>query len=193
MTPSSDPISSDNLSANGLDLGLVQSLRRRAMAWTRDRSLAEDVVQDSLQRLVAALHAGRPVHNLRAYAHAILCNVLRDAMASRRREERLLVSLDDWDDERATAPAQSSELEFRDASNLVASLPAVQRDILMLVAVDGHSYKQIAAMRGIPIGTVMSRLSRARLLLRHMAEGQTNARRKRAPTAHLRQTKQSAA
>lgn len=178
--PLFDALAIESVSDLGLDREFVNSLRRRAIALTRDRTLAEDIMQTSFQRLLTTMRSGRQVNNLPAYVYAIMRNVRLDAMSERREEERRFARIDDKEVECAAAAVQPVKVELLDVLRLVANLPSADRDLLTLVAIEGRSYKEVATMRGIPIGTVMSRLGRARQLLRLMVNGEApSPRRKR--------------
>lgn len=143
----------------------VAALRRYARALVRNRDDAEDLVQETLMRILA--RSARPCHigKLRAYLFATLHNACRDRERQRRTAGQP-VSLD-GDAEMPVVPAR--QLQWVELTQLVAAvhrLPADQRQVLLLVAVEGFSYAEVADMTEVPIGTVMSRLARARATLR---------------------------
>jgi RNA polymerase sigma-70 factor (ECF subfamily) len=146
-------------------------LRRFALALTRDRTTADDLVQDCLTRALAAWDTRRDADALHAWLFAILHNLWR----SRRRRELNRpdrFGFDDIDDEPATSGGQWETLQLRDLDAAFALLPEAQRALLLLVAVEGLSYEQAARVQDIPVGTVMSRLTRARERLRSLMDGQ---------------------
>ena len=89
----------------------------------------------------------------------------------RKRDTRDHAMLDDDGDEMAVAPTQGAALEIRDLERALALIPSEQREVLLLIALEDMSYAEVANALGIPIGTVMSRLSRVREKLRGMMYG----------------------
>jgi RNA polymerase sigma-70 factor (ECF subfamily) len=87
------------------------------------------------------------------------------------RASREHAALDDEGAEMAVAAVQGAGLEIRDLERALALLPDEQREVLLLIALEDMSYAEVAGMLGIPIGTVMSRLSRAREKLRGLMQG----------------------
>ena len=148
----------------------VKSLRRYAMAMTRDPNEADDLVQECLKRALIYIHNGREIQNLRAYLFTILNNVYADEL-SRRRRAGTTVSIDTETLKLATPAVQNAHMECRDLSSALEQLPQEQRDVVLMVGLDGVSYQAAAEVLGIPIGTVMSRLSRGRTALRKIMEG----------------------
>lgn len=141
---------------------LVPALRRYARALMRERSAADDLVQDCLERAISRWHQRRPNDDARAWIFTILHNL---AMTRLRRSAQrpLHVGLDDAEAAAlSTAAAQEERLRYRDLLNALALLPDEQRTVLLLVSVEQLSYADAARVLDIPIGTVMSRLSRAR-------------------------------
>ncbi|WP_421993980.1 RNA polymerase sigma factor [Reyranella sp.] len=148
---------------------LIPALRRHAFALVREHAGADDLVQDTLER--ALLHWGsrRPDGDLRAWLFTILRNLHLDA---RRRSSRrgTSVAIDDTDlADPATSPEAAAEA--RDVLAALDRLPEEQKSLLLLVGVEDFSYDEAARILGLPMGTVMSRLSRARQKLRSMVEG----------------------
>ncbi|MGQ0544447.1 MAG: sigma-70 family RNA polymerase sigma factor [Betaproteobacteria bacterium] len=150
---------------------LIPRLRRYARALVGDRASADDLVQDTLERAWAKLHLYRRGTDLRAWLFTVMHNVhvnkLRAARATDPLEEEM--------PELAQRAAQGDALVVRDLDRAIARLPAEQRAVLLLVTLEEMSYDQVARTLGIPIGTVMSRLSRAREKLRAMMLGQAAA------------------
>ncbi len=147
----------------------IPGLRRFASALLRgDRERADDLVQDTLERALSRWHRRRPEGNLRGWLYTILYNrFLSEQQRLRRRglhraplEETEIPGVDG---------GQDSALEHRDLLRAFSGLPEEQRSVLLLIAVEDLSYEEAAQVLGVPIGTVMSRLSRARdRLRRHM-------------------------
>jgi RNA polymerase sigma-70 factor (ECF subfamily) len=151
---------------------LIPRLRRYARALVGERAGADDLVQDTLERAWAKLHLYRRGTDLRAWLFTVMHNV----HVNRVRATRLVDPLDDEMPE-LTQRAQPDALELRDLDRAIARLPADQRAVLLLVTLEEMSYDEVARTLGIPIGTVMSRLSRAREKLRAMMLGQSPAAR----------------
>jgi RNA polymerase sigma factor (sigma-70 family) len=150
---------------------LIPRLRRYARALVGDRATADDLVQDTLERAWAKLHLYRRGTDLRAWLFTVMHNV----HVNRVRATRLTDALDDEMPELAQRAPQGDALLVRDLDRAIARLPAEQRAVLLLVTLEEMSYEEVARTLGIPIGTVMSRLSRARDKLRAMMQGQGTA------------------
>jgi RNA polymerase sigma factor (sigma-70 family) len=147
---------------------LIPRLRRYARALVGDKAGADDLVQDTLERAWSKLHLYRRGTDLRAWLFTVMHNV----HVNRVRATRPTDPLQDDMPELAYRPAQADALLVRDLDRCVARLPADQRAVLLLVTLEEMSYEEVARTLGIPIGTVMSRLSRAREKLRAMMLGQ---------------------
>jgi RNA polymerase sigma-70 factor (ECF subfamily) len=153
---------------------LIPRLRRYARALVGDRATADDLVQDTLERAWTKLHLYRRGTDLRAWLFTVMHNV----HVNRVRATRPTDMLEDEMPELAQRPAQGDALLVRDLDRAIARLPDEQRAVLLLVTLEEMSYEEVAHALGIPIGTVMSRLSRAREKLRLMMLGQAAARLK---------------
>ena len=143
---------------------LIPRLRRYARALVGDRASADDLVQDTLERAWTKLHLYRQGTDLRAWLFTVMHNV----HVNRVRATRVSDPLGDEMPELAQRGTQADALLVRDLDRAIARLPADQRAVLLLVTLE-----EVARTLGIPIGTVMSRLSRAREKLRAMMLGQT--------------------
>ncbi len=150
---------------------LIPRLRRYARALVGDRATADDLVQDTLERAWAKLHLYRRGTDLRAWLFTVMHNV----HVNRVRAARPTDMLDEQMPELAQRAPQGDALLVRDLDRAIARLPAEQAAVLLLVTLEEMSYDEVARALGIPIGTVMSRLSRAREKLRAMMLGQTAA------------------
>jgi RNA polymerase sigma-70 factor (ECF subfamily) len=150
---------------------LIPRLRRYARALVGDRATADDLVQDTLERAWAKLHLYRRGTDLRAWLFTVMHNV----HVNRVRAARITDPLEDEMPELAQRAPQGDALLVRDLDRAITRLPAEQRAVLLLVTLEEMSYEQVAGALGIPIGTVMSRLSRARDKLRTMMLGQPAA------------------
>jgi RNA polymerase sigma factor (sigma-70 family) len=147
---------------------LIPRLRRYARALVGDRASADDLVQDTLERAWAKLHLYRRGTDLRAWLFTVMHNV----HVNKVRATRVTDTLEDELPELAQRASQGDTLLVRDLDRAIARLPAEQRAVLLLVTLEEMSYEEVARAVGIPIGTVMSRLSRAREKLRMMMLGQ---------------------
>jgi len=146
---------------------LIPRLRRYARALVSDRAAADDLVQDTLERAWIKFHLYRDGTDLRAWLFTVMHNV----HVNRIRSTRATDVLDDEMPEMAQRAAQGDALMVRDLDRAIVRLPEEQRAVLLLVALEDMSYDEVARTLGIPIGTVMSRLSRAREKLRTMMLG----------------------
>lgn len=145
----------------------IPRLRRYARVLARTTARADDLVQDTLERAWTKRHLWQDGSDLRAWAFSIMHNVYVNQ--ARRREPEPLS--DDF--ELSSPPAQERGLELRDLSRALARLPVEYREVLMLVAVEALRYADVAAILNVPVGTVMSRLSRARERLRLLMSGES--------------------
>lgn len=147
---------------------LIPRLRRYARALVGDRAGADDLVQDTLERAWAKLHLYRRGTDLRAWLFTVMHNV----HVNRVRATRATDTLEEEMPELAQRAPQGDALLVRDLDRAISRLPAEQRAVLLLVTLEEMSYEAVARTLDIPIGTVMSRLSRAREKLRAMMLGQ---------------------
>jgi RNA polymerase sigma-70 factor (ECF subfamily) len=147
----------------------IPSLRRYARALTGNRDAADDLVQDTLERALARSTLFRPGGNPRAWLFAIMHNVFVNQVRSA--ASRRTVSLDPDSMEAAEQDLAHQGLAVRDIERALALLPTEQREIVLLVALEALSYADAAKVVGVPVGTVMSRLSRGRERLRGLLNG----------------------
>ena len=147
-------------------------LRRYARVLTGDVNRADDLVQDTLARAWEKRQLWQAGSDLRAWLFTIMHNVHVNQFAVRRRE--LAESSLDADDgpvagwQIPVRATQSDRVELAEVLVQIGRLPTDQREVLMLAAVEELRYEEIARVQGVPIGTVMSRLNRAREKLRRM-------------------------
>jgi len=153
---------------------LIPRLRRYARALAGDRATADDLVQDTLERAWSKLHLYRRGTDLRAWLFTVMHNV----HVNRVRAARPTDPIDEGMPELATRAPQGDALLVRDLDRAIARLPDEQRAVLLLVALEDLSYEEVAQSLAIPIGTVMSRLSRARDKLRAIMMGGAAAKLK---------------
>ena len=148
----------------------IPRLRRFAMVLVRDRDRADDLVQESLARALAGIEGWTAGTNLRAWLFTILRNVhLNDV----RRENRApFVAQDDEAGPQGTVAAtQEADVSLRELGQILDRLSPEHRQILVLIAMEGFAYEEAALICDIPVGTVRSRLSRAREALRQALQG----------------------
>jgi len=146
---------------------LIPRLRRYARALVGDRAASDDLVQDTLERAWSKLHLYRRGTDLRAWLFTVMHNV----HVNRVRATRPTDPLEDDMPELAQRATQGDALLVRDLDRAISALPVAQREVLLLVALEDLSYEETARVLGIPIGTVMSRLARAREKLRDLMQG----------------------
>jgi RNA polymerase sigma-70 factor (ECF subfamily) len=158
----------------------IASLRRYGRSLAGSRAAADDLVQDTLERAIQKFHLFEPGTKLRLWLFTIMRNIFLDHY---RKSRKLgLVSLDAADFQAEPRPGdQLDRLVHRDLVTQMARLKPEYRELLVLVGLEGLSYQQAAAITGVPLGTVRSRLFRARGLLSGKLEGRTPARRRGAP------------
>lgn len=149
---------------------LLPHLRRFAFGLCRNPEDADDLVQDCVARAIGRWHLRRHDGNLKGWLFAILYN---EFVNGRRRIARrsAIASLREAEDEPQAAAAQEDHLYLRDVMGAIARLPEDQRTVLLLIAVEDLSYAETAEALGVPLGTIMSRLSRAREKLRRLLDG----------------------
>jgi RNA polymerase sigma-70 factor (ECF subfamily) len=135
-----------------------------AYAWCRDPMLADDLVQECLVKALRNRASLEDPARLNAWLFRILSNCWRDHLRRRRETE----PLDDHHGVQEHTPedAHSADQLVEQVRAAVAALSEGHRQVLTLVDLEGFSYAEVADMAGIPVGTVMSRLSRARTALR---------------------------
>jgi RNA polymerase sigma-70 factor, ECF subfamily len=154
-------------------LGEIPRLRRFARFLMRNSDIADDLVQETLMRAVAAADSFQPGTNIRAWLFTILKNATRNH--ARRQRRNPVDSIDTLD---TTAPSETladplSRLEFSELIAAIDMLPNTFKQVVLLCGVEGFQYEEAAEIMGVPIGTIRSRLSRARGILRRRLEGRT--------------------
>jgi RNA polymerase sigma-70 factor (ECF subfamily) len=153
---------SETISAVKLE---IPRLRRFARYMTRDADYADDLVQECLTRAIANIHSWQPGTNLRAWLFVILKNVFRND--KRRAQHDLAYRTRLESDDRTVSPAvQHHQMLLSEVQEAVLRLTEDHREVLMLVAIEGLRYEEVARILDISVGTVKSRLSRARTVLR---------------------------
>jgi RNA polymerase sigma-70 factor (ECF subfamily) len=148
----------------------IPNLRRYARALVGDRDGADDLVQDTLERAVRKFHLWRP-GDLRAWLFSIMHNVFVNQLKARKIAPEVEI-----DEE--TLPARVPTVTSTDVLDLQRALGALapeQREVVLLIALEDMTYADVSRALGIPIGTVMSRLSRGRERLRRAMNGETRS------------------
>lgn len=155
-------------------LSWAPRLRRYARALARHREDADDLVQDTLERALAKSSLWPGVVDMRAWLFGIMHNLNVDAA---RRGKLEVVEMDDDLPEVPVAPTQGDRLAVLELHAALEKLPLEQRQVLLMVGLEDMGYAEVAQVLGIPVGTVMSRLSRGRERLRGLMEGRAEPSR----------------
>lgn len=150
----------------------IPALRRYARALTRNGDTADDLVQDTLVRALRSehlFHGGE----IRSWLFTILTNLNRNRLRALARRPTL-TPIEDDDAPDLAGPDTGA----RDIERAIATLVEEQRSALLLVVLEGLSYREVADVQGVPIGTVMSRLARARSQIKSYLDGERPALRR---------------
>jgi RNA polymerase sigma-70 factor (ECF subfamily) len=144
-------------------MAAVPSLRAFAISLSGNIDRADDLVQETLLRAIANIDSFQPGTNMSAWMFTILRNLFRSEYRKRRRE------VEDTDGSYAESlkshPEQHSRMEFQEFRTALAKLPPDQREALILVGASGFSYEEAAAICDCAVGTIKSRVNRARTRL----------------------------
>jgi RNA polymerase sigma-70 factor (ECF subfamily) len=150
-------------------LAALPNLRAYAYSLTGNWDRTDDLVQDTITRAWASLDRFEPGSNLNAWLFTILRNQFYSVHRKRRHE------VEDPDGSYAgrlrTHPEQPSHLDFEDFREALAKIPTNHREALILVGAEGLSYEEAAAVCGVPLGTLKSRVNRAREKLSRLLAG----------------------
>jgi RNA polymerase sigma-70 factor (ECF subfamily) len=149
----------------------IPALRRYARALTRDSETADDIVQDTLVRALRSEHLFHD-GDVRAWLYTILTNLNRNRLRSLSRRP-ILTPIKDGD-----AAITGPDTGSRDIARALDDLAEDQRAALLLVVLEGLTYREVAEVQGVPIGTVMSRLARARMQIKAYLDGERPALRR---------------
>ncbi len=149
-------------------------LRAFARMLAQDRALADDLVQETVLRALSHAHQFQPGTNLKAW----LTTILRNAYFTEKRSQSRIAQIDveAVRDSSSVSGGQEWHLRMRDFEGAFNTLSPVQREALVLVGASGFSYEQAAAMAGCAVGTMKSRVSRARLQLQTLLDSADGAR-----------------
>src|SRR3954462_13049944 len=163
----------------------IPRLRRYARALVRNQETADDLVQDTLVRALSKIHLWQPGTDLRAWLFTLMHNQYVN-FVRRAVREGSQTSIDAAID-LGHAPTQQASLQLRDLKHALERLPDEQRAVVLLIGLEGMRYEEVAEVLGVPVGTIRSRLSRAREALRHMMDEPNrrvgDGRMRREPTA----------
>ena len=144
-------------------LAAIPSLRAFAISLSGNVDRADDLVQETMLRALANIHSFQPGTNMSAWLFTILRNLFRSEYRKRRRE------VEDADGSYAemlkSQPEQTSHVEFKEFSAALSKLPEDQREALILIGASGFSYEEAAEICGCAVGTIKSRVNRARTRL----------------------------
>ena len=146
----------------------IPRLRRYARALTRNRERADDLVQDTLSRALVKEQFWQPGTNLRAWLFTIMHNQNVNNVRRAVRESGL-VDMEQLSPMPATTDPTASRQMF-ELERALAQLPLGQRQVILLVGLEGFSYEDAAGILSVPVGTVRSRLSRGRDILRKLLD-----------------------
>jgi RNA polymerase sigma-70 factor (ECF subfamily) len=142
----------------------MPDLRRYAMSLTRNAADAEDLLQDTMLRAALKLHLWKPGTNIMAWLIVMMRRLYLSNFVVGGRNKSEMVQIDEWD---AAIPAsQNQVLELRELEGFWSKLSKDHQEVLELVAIGGASYEEAAHRFHVPVGTIRSRLGRARICLR---------------------------
>lgn len=166
------PITADQIVAHdfhGLLVALLPKLRVQALALTRNRASADDLVQDAVANALAAQDSFTPGTNFAAWMHRIL----RNRFISTLRKQRETTDIDDLPMSAiAVGAAHEDRLVLKELSKALSKLPSDQREALFMVVLQGLSYEEVAEATGCAVGTAKSRVFRARRQLQVWLNGE---------------------
>jgi RNA polymerase sigma-70 factor (ECF subfamily) len=165
-------------------VGHIPELRRYARALTGDAWAADDLVQDTLERACERWQLWAAGSDLRAWLFTLMHNLFIDGARRAQRQLGRRVDIGDVADELVAPPAGPEGA--MDLQRCLLRLPEEQREVLLLVTLQDLAYEEVARITGVPVGTVMSRLSRARGRLRDLMEGRPPPPAAAAPLRRLK-------
>lgn len=168
---------------------MIPALRRYARALLREQAAADDLVQDCLEKVITYWDTRRGPGDTRSWVFAILHNLAMTALRRQSGSRSLHIAIEDVAESLSARATQEDGLHYRDLMSALDTLPADQLSVLLLVSVEDMSYADAARVLDIPIGTVMSRLSRARERLLKIMDGSAAAASGSAQKTALRRVK----
>lgn len=157
-------------------VGLLPKLRRFAMTLARNAADADDLVQEACERVITRSHLWNGEGRLESWMYAMTKNLWVDEIRKRKVRTGAGVVDVSEQDELSIEPSAEKVIYAKQLHYMIASMPEGLSSVFLLVNVEGHSYKEAAEILDIPIGTVMSRLSNARLRLAAMVESDAERR-----------------
>lgn len=163
--------SKDKDAVTSIMVGQIPYLRRYARALTQNASDADDLVQNCLVRAISKMDRFEEGTNLRAWLLAILHNIFIDSFRKKRRAREVCETTETIQSGMFTPANQFRRVQVTDVAAALVKLPAAQRSTLLLIALENLTYEEVARITEVPVGTVRSRLSRARHALIEMVEG----------------------
>jgi RNA polymerase sigma-70 factor, ECF subfamily len=146
----------------------IPRLRRYARALTRNVTRADDLVQETLARAVQKQHLWQPGSDLRAWLFTIMHN--QNVNQVRRAMRDSIIELESCSQTLVATTDPTASRQLRELERALGELPEDQRQVILLIGLEGMSYEQTAAALNIPVGTVRSRLSRGRDALRTLMD-----------------------
>lgn len=149
----------------------IPSLRRYARVLTGDAWMADDLVQDTLERACAKWRLWVVGSDLRAWLFTLMHNIFINQVRRSTRQATAGITVNFEDVEGEMAAPETGTAQALDLQRCLLRLPEDQRVVLLLVSLEDLSYEEVAKITGVPVGTVMSRLSRARSRLRELMDG----------------------
>jgi RNA polymerase sigma-70 factor (ECF subfamily) len=149
----------------------IPALRRYAYSLLYQQDQADDLVQDCLERAINKKQLWQPGTSLRAWLFTMQHNLYINQLKKLGRQPQMTAEIEQLTHE---LEPHKSDILIHDIDFCMQQLPEEQRQVLLLVSVEGFSYKEISKILAIPLGTVMSRLSRARKALQALMNGETN-------------------
>src|ERR1043165_1232089 len=160
-------------------LACVPNLERFARRLNHGGEPVEDIVQETVTRALGALDRYRPTNDLKAWLFTIMKNYVRDQWRKQRNMATVSLTQNAVAETRSAAAPQIDRLMLRELTEAIQRLPPYQRDVLLQISMDPSSYEAASVALGIPVGTVRSRLFRARNSLQRLLDDAVPAGGKR--------------
>jgi RNA polymerase sigma-70 factor (ECF subfamily) len=146
---------------------VIPKMRRYARSLTRDPVKADDLVQETVCRAMAKQHLYQPDTNLRAWLFTLMHNQYVNDVRRGARETHAL-NIEDVASQLVATTDPTASRQLQELDRALGLLPIEQRQVILLVGLEGMSYEEVAMILNVPIGTVRSRLSRGRDQLRQL-------------------------
>ena len=148
----------------------IPALRRYAFSLFHQQENADDLVQDCLERAIKKQSLWQQGSSLRAWLFTMQHNLYINQLRSKGRQPQMTTEIEILTHQ---SEPHKTEVLMRDINSCIQQLPEEQRQVLLLVSVEGFTYKEVGEIMNIPLGTVMSRLSRARKTLQILMSGES--------------------